>query len=217
MNIIEPSATVLTKITGDELKMIESIARTCYKSEDRITAESAEKFVAGLINRHHEAMLGHSCLTIRFICDRGVSHEIVRHRLAAFGQESTRYCNYSMDKFGNEITFIRPLFFKEGSDNYTIWKNSCYQAERAYFDLINRGATPQEARSVLPNSLKTEVVMTANYREWRHFFNLRAARATGPAHPQMEQLTVPLLNEVAKLIPVVFDDILEKCKECHKV
>ena len=121
-----------------------------------------------------------------------------------------------MDKFGNEITFIKPLFFEEGTENYTIWKNSCYKAERAYFDLINGGATPQEARSVLPNSLKTEVVMTANYREWRHFFNLRAARATGPAHPQMEQLTVPLLNEVAKLIPVVFDDILEKCKECHK-
>lgn len=173
-----------------------------------------------LIDRKHEAMLEHSSLTIKFICDRGVSHELVRHRLASFGQESTRYCNYAGDKFGNELTFIEPLFFFEAvernmtqdeKDRYkakrSAWELAMKHAENVYLTLISLGATPQEARSVLPNSIKTEVVMTANYREWRHFFNLRAARATGPAHPQMEEITVPLLRELNNRIPVVFEDI----------
>lgn len=160
-----------------------------------------------------EAMLEHSSLSIKFICDRGVSHELVRHRLASFAQESTRYCNYSKDKFGKELTFIKPIFLEEDSDSYKYWKNAMSDVEMYYFAMLGGGCTPQEARSVLPNSIKTEVVMTANYREWRHFFWLRAARKTGPAHPQMEELTVPLLYEVSGLIPVVFDDIVEKCSE----
>ena len=210
MRIIKPYTEILTNITGTELQDIEKIARTCYKSEHLITEGSAEKFVKGLIQRNHEAMLEHSVLSVRFVCDRGVSHEIVRHRLASFGQESTRYCNYSKDKFGGEITFIKPLFFEEGTPNYELWRNACSVAEQTYFKLIEAGASPQEARSVLPNSLKTEIVMTANYREWRHFFNLRAARATGPAHPQMEELTMPLVREVASKIPVIFDEYVEK-------
>ena len=213
MKIINASTEILTPITGDEIQRIEYAGRTCYKSEDKITDDSAKKFVENLIKRGHEAMLEHSSLSVKFICDRGVSHELVRHRLASFAQESTRYCNYSKDKFGKELTFIKPKFFEEGTDSYKYWENAMADAENYYFSMLDFGCTPQEARSVLPNSIKTEVVMTANYREWRHFFWLRAARKTGPAHPQMEELTVPLLYEVSGLIPVVFDDIVEKCAE----
>lgn len=214
MKIINANYEIMTEITGEELKTIEKIARTCYKSESKITEESAEKFVANLIKRGHEAMLEHMHLTVKFTCDRGVSHELVRHRLASFAQESTRYCNYSLDRFGNELTFIRPCFWNENTNGcYTDWERAMFYAERQYFSLIQNGASPQEARSVLPNSIKTEVVMTANYREWRHFFNLRACRATGPAHPQMEELTRPLLVILYHKIPVVFDDLFEKMPE----
>lgn len=208
MKTINAGYEILTPIRGDELQLIEKAGRTCYKSEDKITDESAKKFVAGLIKRNHEAMLEHSFLSIRFICDRGVSHELVRHRLASFAQESTRYCNYSQDKFGNELTFIKPLFFDEDTNEYRLWEHAMRVAESDYMMMLNAGRTAQEARSVLPNSLKTEVVMSTNYREWRHFFKLRAARATGPAHPQMEEITRPLLEELKTLIPVVFDDII---------
>ncbi len=209
MKVVNAGYEIITPILGHELKLIEIAGRTCYKSEDKITDESAKRFVAGLIKRNHEAMLEHSFLSIRFICDRGVSHELVRHRLASFAQESTRYCNYSQDKFGNELTFIKPLFWDKDSFEYTRWLNVCKTAEDEYFRLLSQpGVTPQEARAVLPNSIKTEVVMSTNYREWRHFFKLRAARATGPAHPQMEEITRPLLAELKTLIPVVFDDIV---------
>lgn len=216
MRIINASTQILTPITGDELQRIEIAGRTCYKSEDKITDDSAKKFVKDLIKRGHEAMLEHSSLSVKFVCDRGVSHELVRHRLASFAQESTRYCNYSQDKFGNELTFIKPCFFEEGSDLYKKWMYTCRVAEGTYIEMVNDlGASPQEARSVLPNSIKTEVIMTANYREWRHFFWLRAARKTGPAHPQMEELTVPLLREIIDKIPVVFDDVAEECAKYH--
>lgn len=221
MKVIKPGYEILTDITGNELKLIELAGRTCYKSEDKITDDSAKKFVSNIIKRGHEAMLEHSILSVKFICDRGVSHELVRHRLASFAQESTRYCNYGKNKFGNELTFIEPFFFcrkgtrdNDAIDNiykgalYNIWLDVCEFTEKSYLKMLELDATPQEARSVLPNSIKTEVVVTMNYREWRHFFKLRAARATGPAHPQMEEITRPLLEEVKKLIPVVFDDII---------
>lgn len=215
MKIIKPKYEILTNITGDELKLIELAGRTCYKSEDNITDESARRFVKNIVSRGHEAMLEHSILSVKFICDRGISHELVRHRLASFAQESTRYCNYSKDKFGNELTFIEPFFFcqkgvgnRDNNKLYNIWLDECESAEKAYLKMLELGATPQEARSILPNSVKTEIIVTMNYREWRHFFKLRAARLTGPAHPQMEEITIPLLNEVKKLIPVVFDDII---------
>lgn len=220
MKLIRPSYEILTPITGDELKNIELAGRVCYKSEDKITNESAKKFVANLIQRGHEAMLEHSSLSVKFVCDRGVSHELVRHRMASFAQESTRFCNYSNEKFGNELTFIIPFYFydlveSETSDeelvNYhtmrNLWESAMKSAEYAYMRLIDRGASPQEARSVLPNSLKTEVVTTANYREWRHFFKLRAVGTSGKPHPQMRELTVPLLIELSRKIPVIFDDL----------
>ena len=209
MKIIKPSYEILTPISDGgikELQHIEKIGRVCYKSEDRITddGESAKKFVKMLISNGHEAMIEHSSLSVKFVVDRGVSHELVRHRIASFAQESTRYCNYSKDKFGNEITVIEPCFWNEGTGFYECWKVSCEQSERYYFELLNGGATPQQARTILPNSLKTEITITANYREWRNFFKLRTAEAS---HPQMREVTIPLLKELKTFIPIIFDDI----------
>lgn len=191
------------------LRKIEKVARICYKSEDKITDGSAEKMVKALIKSGHEAMLEHFSFSVKFIVDRGVSHELVRHRLASFAQESTRYCNYGHER---EITVIEPLFFPEDEKalSRTLWLYVMQVAECQYLALLRVGATPQEARSVLPNSLKTEVVMTANLREWRHFFKLRALGTTGKPHPQMVEVALPLLEECKKRIPVVFDDLVKE-------
>lgn len=291
MKIINAQASVL--VENDSIKKIEKCGRVCYKSEDKITEDSAEKFVASIIKRGHEAVLEHASfifkvsrsvyedlrgkvnfvenhypvklylrftdsegyivsgnvrawrdffrfsgvppymndfveanpilfpefksdspfnleggewsirqistneivstyqrlvhedVSVKFICDRGISHEIVRHRPASFCQESTRYCNYSKDGFGGEITVIKPMSFDCSDSPYRIWKRSCENAETAYFDLLDEGCTPQEARDVLPNSLKTELIMTAPLMEWCHFFNLRMSPA---AHPQMQEV-----------------------------
>lgn len=211
MKIINAGYEFITPINGsDILKKIEQAGRVCYKSEDLITEDSAIKFAQNIINRGHEAVLEHYSFTVKFIVDRGVSHEIVRHRVASYCQESTRYCNYSKDKFGKEITVIKPCFWNETEDEnqqyikYTIWERGVLDSESAYFELLDIGATPQEARAVLPNSLKTEVVMTANIREWRHFFKLRTSSA---AHPQIREVAIPLLKECQEKIPVLFDDI----------
>lgn len=213
MKIIKASYELITPIDGNTiLRRIEEAGRVCYKSEDKITAESAPKFVKMLMDRGHEAMIEHCSFTVKFICDRGVSHGIVRHRIASYAQESTRYCNYSDDKFGNELTFIEPCFWANSDDcafdcappTYVNWEYAMCDAEKYYFQLLSHGATPQEARSVLPNSLKTEIIVTMNLREWRHFLKLRTADS---AHPQMREITRPLLAELKTLIPVVFDDI----------
>ena len=205
MKIIKPSVEILTPFDGvDVLKHIELCGRVCYKSEEKISEGSAETFVANIIKRGHEAVLEHFDLTVKFVCDRGVSHEIVRHRLASYCQESTRYCNYSKDDFGKEITVIKPCFMEPGTASWDFWKEACEVAENAYFDLLEFGCTPQEARTVLPNSLKTEVVMTANLREWRHFFKLRTSAA---AHPQMREVATMLLQQMRWIVPVVFNDI----------
>lgn len=205
MKIIKPSIDILTPIDGTEiLKHIELCGRVCYKSEEKISEGSAETFIANIIKRGHEAVLEHYDITVKFICDRGVSHEIVRHRLASYCQESTRYCNYSKEGFGKEITVIAPCYLEPGTEGWSLWQLSCAQAENAYFDLLNWGCTPQEARAVLPNSLKTEVVMTANIREWRHFLKLRTSRA---AHPQMREVAILLRTELERLLPGLFGDI----------
>lgn len=291
MKIINAQASVL--VENDSIKKIEKCGRVCYKSEDKITEDSAEKFVANIIKRGHEAVLEHASfifqvsynvyedirdkvifvenrypvkmylrftdsdgyvvsgnvrawrdffffagvppymndfveakpilfpefksdfpfnlkggkwsirqisadelvssyqrlvhedVSVRFICDRGVTHEIVRHRPASFCQESTRYCNYRNGKFGGEITVIKPCFFKENSTRYLNWFIACESAETAYNAILEDGGTPQEARDVLPNSLKTELIMTAPLMEWCHFFNLRMSPA---AHPQMQEV-----------------------------
>lgn len=211
MKIIEPYAIFITPINEDSgvtvMKRIEEIGRVCYKSEGKITEDSYKKFIANLIKRGHESVLEHCSVTFKFVCDRGVSHEIVRHRLASYSQESTRYCNYSGDQFDNEITVIKPVFFEMGSANYNAWYDGCRSAEDAYFSLLNNGASPQEARSVLPNSLKTEVVMTANIREWRHFFRLRCSRA---AHPQMREVARMALHQFYTYMPELFEDVVKE-------
>lgn len=209
MQAIKPYTQIYKDFDGQKvLQKIEAAARTCYKSEGKIQEGSAAKLVAGLIKSGHEAMLEHVSVTVKFVVDRGISHELVRHRLASFAQESTRYCNYSKDDFGSEITFIIPDYLEYKSEGWNIWKESMKQAEDAYFKMLDFGLSPQQARAVLPNSLKTEVVMTANLREWRHFFKLRALGTTGKPHPQMLEVAVPLLEDMKNLIPVVFDDLV---------
>lgn len=209
MQAIKAYTQIYNDFDGQKmLEKIEQVARTCYKSEGKIQEGSAAKMVASLIKSGHEAMLEHASVTVKFVVDRGISHELVRHRLASFAQESTRYCNYSKDDFGSEITFIIPEYLEYKSESWNIWKESMKQAEDAYFKMLDFGLSPQQARAVLPNSLKTEVVMTANLREWRHFFKLRALGTTGKPHPQMLEVAVPLLEDMKNLIPVVFDDLV---------
>jgi thymidylate synthase (FAD) len=220
MKILKPKYEILTEISEKgkaELQHIEQIARVCYKSEDKITEGSAERLVKQLIKNGHEAMLEHSTLAVKFTVDRGVTHELVRHRIASFAQSSTRYCNYSRDKFNSEINVIdlqggieRDIKCNKLS-NSTIdailleWHKAIAQAEESYLKMIELGATPQIARSVLPNSTMSEIVITANYREWRNIFKLRADT---PAHPQMREVMIPLLRELQFTLPIIFDDIL---------
>lgn len=207
MRIIKPGYEILTPISEGgikELKLIERIARDCYQSQDKITedGESAKRLVKMLIGKGHEAMIEHSFLSVRFVVDRGVTHEIVRHRIASFAQESTRYCNYSKGKFEGGVKFVEPPFFIK--DEYYDWQMDCSRAEEIYLDLLRMGKTPQEARTVLPMSVASAITMTTNYREWRHFLKLRTAE---DAHPQMREVTVPLLADLKKKIPIIFDDI----------
>lgn len=214
MKIIKASAEIIS-CTPNLEQVIELAGRTCYKSEDKITEDSASGFIERIKNFKHESVLEHGSITVRFIVDRGVSHELVRHRLASFSQESTRYCNYGKDKFGNEITVIDPRpAFESWQDEkwgdkailpvFQIWQCACEDAELAYFDMLRDGTTPQQARSVLPNSLKTEVVMTANPREWRHVFRVRCAKE---AHPQMREVMIPLRDTFVTHWPALFGDI----------
>lgn len=183
--------------TPDALNVIELAGRTCYKSEGKITKDSAKRFIALILSNGHESVLEHASMSYRVICDRGVSHEIVRHRLFSYSQESTRYCNYK----GWDIEFIRP----PGMDQLAsiAWEQAMVQAERSYKSMILDGCKPEIARSVLPNSLKTEIVITGNFREWRHFFKMRTAKT---AHPQMREIAVKILEHACKRVPLIFDE-----------
>lgn len=205
MNVIETSFTLLDDIDGNELlRKIERIGRICYKSEDRITDDSAKQFVQMIMKSGHESVIEHEKVSVKAICDRGVTHEIVRHRIASYSQESTRYCNYAKEKFGNELTLIKPYFWSKDNQKYKVWLDTMQCCEDNYNKLIELGAKPEEARSILPNSLKTEIVITMNLREWRHFFKLRTSQR---AHPQMRELACPMLDRFKECIPVIFDDI----------
>lgn len=211
---IKPSIEIITPIDRDYiLQHLEKCGRVCYKSEDKITEESAPIFVKMIKGRKHDSVLEHIAVTVRVVCDRGVTHEIVRHRIGcSYSQESTRYCNYFKDKFGNEITVIEPCFWEYSEHNACErdrrelrdeWFEAMKDAERHYNNLISKGATPQQARSVLPNSLKTEIVMTLNLRAWIHFFNLRCASS---AHPQMIEVADKIKAEFVKELPEVFGE-----------
>lgn len=215
MLLVKSSHEILF-LQPEPLKLIEAAGRTCYKSEDKITEGSAEKFVKMVAKRGHHSVIEHANMSVRFICDRGVTHELVRHRLCAYSQESTRYCNYK-----GGVTFVIPpwLNLPEGKhdvdlslqfaevDASELWLVQMGIAEATYIDLLRRKWSPQQARSVLPNSLKTEIVMTANLREIMHILNLRCSKA---AHPQIRELMLPLLKELHQRVPVLFDDLYDK-------
>lgn len=211
MNIIKPSVEIIDMDDYDKIiHKIEKIGRVCYKSEGNISDDSAERFISNILKRGHESVIEHEAITVRMICDRGVTHEIVRHRIASYSQESTRYCNYTSDKFGNEITVIDlaggfqyDLANENDQKKYKVWMQAMENAEKSYFELLDLGATPQEARSVLPNSLKTEIVMTMNLRAWRNFFRLRCDHT---AHPQMREVANLALNVFKERLPVFFSD-----------
>ena len=201
MKIVKPSVELIWITQNPELE-IEKAGRTCYKSEGRMTPESSGEFCKMMKDRGHHAMIEHAVASFRIITDRGVSHEIVRHRIASFAQESTRYCDYSSDKFGGEITVVEPPGLDE--DAREIWQDACAKAELRYFGLLNNNCSPQIARSVLPTCLKTEIVMTANFREWRHFITLRRAKA---AHPQIREIAEYVLSVLKIHAPNVFYDL----------
>ena len=254
MKLIQPSfeiypADMEDKSIDNMIRKMEIACRKCYKSENKAlkTIEDSAKWIANIaIERKHQSILEHSSVTVDFIFDRGVSHELVRHRHTAYSQESTRYCNYSKDKFNNEINVIQPFFFDinekrvptpvphfddiiknnriDGAygdsfagyelNSYDVWLISCLWAEWGYNMLIEGfNRTPQEARSVLPNSLKTEIRTTASIREWRHILSLRAAGTTGKPHPQIQEVMLPLLLEFNKKIPSLFEDIVVECEK----
>ena len=184
------------------LEIIERAGRTCYKSEDKITNGSDEKFVRSLIDRGHEAMIEISIDPIvRLVTNRRVSHELVRHRHISPAQESQRYCNYSSD----DIEFILPVWDEESTNTQRkLWIEACETCEMVYKDLIRNGWRPEQAGDVLPNATKTEIIIKANFREWRHIFKLRCSPK---AHPQMRELMLILLKEFYIAFPVIFDDI----------
>lgn len=208
MKIIKPyvEPTVPLAPAEDLYRIVEAGGRTCYLSE-AVEGDTPAKFIQRAIKRGHESILEHATISLRFICDRGVSHELVRHRLASYSQESTRYCNYSKGKFGNEITVIKPCFWDESDLKYVAWTNLCSKAEDAYIDLLRSGATPQEARSVLPNSLKTEIVVTMNIRSWRHFFRMRYLGVAGTPHPQMVEVAKMAFDLLYSHYPEFFEDL----------
>ena len=222
MQLVKP-AIERRWITSEPLKTIESAGRTCYRSETKITEHSAEEFVRRLIKRRHFAMLEHASASYKVVCDRGVTHEIVRHRLFSYAQESTRYCNYK-----GGVTFVIPCWldfppttagheaYLDAENQYQgwisplvggelCWMQHMLACEETYIIMAASGWTPQQARSVLPNSLKTEIVITGNLREWRHFFHLRCAKA---AHPQMQEVANMLLEDIKKDVSVIFEGLV---------
>lgn len=218
MLIIQPEIQVENYDGIKIMKNIERACRTCYRSEELITEDSYKKLLKNCINRGHESILEHEKITIRMICDIGVYKDLTRHRFGSFSIESTRYCNYSKDKFDNEIKFIEPVFYTPGEMeeyNDPIKKNDCLKTqywercmkfiESDYMDMTNIvGAKPDELRMLLPHSTAAEVTMTANIREWRHILGLRCSKA---AHPAIRQLLIPLLLKFKEDMPELFSAI----------
>lgn len=205
MKIIEPSVELVEDFDAAAImQKLERAGRVCYKSEGNIKADSAEKFIRAIIKRGHESVIEHATVSFKIICDRGVTHELVRHRLASYSQESSRFCDYSAGKFGGELTFIKPCFWSDDDENFLLWKATMAQLEKTYLAMRASGAKPEEARSILPNSLKTEIFVTMNLRELRHFLKLRTAKA---AHPQMREVALKIYQILVEKLPAVFDDL----------
>ena len=201
MKLIQQSAEVLSLHPYEDMLRICVLAgRTCYKSSRDNNIAQDEKFIRNIIRSGHESVLEHASITVRLITSRTVTHQLVRHRLASYSQESQRYVNYSKDKFDNEVTFILPK--DEGI--LPILKHSCITAEQSYFNLLECGAKPEVARSILPNCTKTELVMTANLREWRHILKIRTAK---DVQPETRELMIEVLNKFKESYPIFFEDI----------
>ena len=198
MRIVKPSVSIESNISYNEaLRIVENATRVCYKSEDKIKEGSAEKLIKGVIKAKHLGCIEHVSLTVKFICDRACSHQLVRHRLMSFNQKSQRYCKE------DNLEVIKP----DGLKNTAIWLESCRQAENAYAELIRRGEKPEVARGVLPNSTATEIYATANIREWRHFFELRCDKT---AQKDIRMLALELLCQMFEKYPVFFEDLVGK-------
>ena len=205
VKIIEPKVEIITPIDGDYiLKHLELCARNCYKSEDKITTDSAKTMIKKLLEMGHEAMIEHFAITVKLTTDVGAYKDLTRHRMASFAIESTRFCNYSKGKYGNELTFMRPSNMEEGSEIYNIWYKTMEMIENSYMEMAAKGAKADQLRIMLPHSTKADVIMTANIREWRHIFKLRCAPA---AHPSVQEIMLLLLKEFRKQIPIFFEDI----------
>ena len=204
MVIVEPKICVETYDSRKIMKNLERACRTCYRSEELVTPGSAEKLLKNCINRGHESILEHEKISIRMTCDIGVYKDLTRHRFASFSIESTRYCNYSKDKFGNEIKFIQPCNIDEDSDLYAFWQHTMERIEMNYIHMANNGATPDQMRMILPHSTAAEVTMTANIREWKHILDLRTKKMT---HPAVQQVMIPLLLKLQEDMPAIFGDI----------
>ena len=204
MRLVKPSIRIPKEDWELKIKRLERCGRVCYKSEDQLEREGDvnNSFIRMLVGRKHESVLEHEKVTFLMTADRGVTHELVRHRMASYSQESTRYCNYGKDKFGNEVTFIKPNFFTK--EELAVWTDTMGMIETNYFKLLELGATPQEARSLLPNSLKTEIAVTMNMRSLRNFLNQRCAVS---AHPQIKEVAIPLLLYLQEKAGPLFSDI----------
>jgi thymidylate synthase (FAD) len=200
MQIIDQGYEIIS-LPADLLQTIEAAGRTCYKSEDKITFDSAAGFVSRMRDRGHHAMIEFGDIIVRFVTNRGVTHELVRHRLFSFAQESTRYVRYD-----GKMEFIRPCWWEDSTPaQQETWETAMKDAEKYYLELLKSGWRPEQAREVLPNSLKTEIVVKGNIREWRHMFALRCSKK---AHPQIRALMLPLLVDLQRRLPVVFDDLV---------
>lgn len=204
MKIIEPELHIPVYNGIKIMKNIEKACRTCYRSEDKITDDSYKKLISNCITRGHESVLEHEKITIQMICDIGVYKDLTRHRIASFSIESTRYCNYSKDKFSNELKFIEPVNIDKESDLYAYWENTMKRIEMNYLHMADAKATPDQMRMILPHSTAAQVTMTTNIREWKHILSLRASKHT---HPSIQQLMIPLLLDFKKQMPEIFNSV----------
>lgn len=210
MKIVEAKVIPVTPLNGDAiLKRIEEIARTCYKSEDKITddGESAKKIVRALSQAGHGAMLEHASITMRYVSNIAAYKDLTRHRPASYAIESTRWCNYTKGKFGKEIKFLDPIEIPHDSIKYQVWLNGMEQAEKHYMNMADIGASADELSLLLPQSTAAEFCITANLREWNHIFSLRAV---GHCRPCVKQIMQPTLELFHKEIPIVFDHMYEE-------
>ena len=208
MKVIEQHCEILTipEQIRQNLLTIEHAGRICYRSNTMNEKNTTESFIKKLIKNGHLSVIEHSFLSVKFTCSRAIANEITRHRLFSFSQESTRYCRYK-----NNICFIKPIGICDNKDLYEIWLNSMENAEEDYIAMINFGAKTEEARNVLPLSTATTLIVSGNLRQWRHFLELRALESSGRVAPEMKELAYSLLIELYKLMPCIFEDMVEKC------